>query len=61
MILQINDQNDLRKDRIKELHYLENIRTDLDINLLEVERYLDIRTECIAAAKRIIEHLMASP
>jgi len=59
--LQINNQNDLRKDRIKELHYLGNIKTDLNINMLEMERYLDVRTECIAAAKRIIEHFEGKP
>lgn len=59
--LQINNQNDLRKDRIKELHYLENIKTDLNINLLEMDRYLDIRTEYIAAASRIIEHFEGKP
>ena len=59
--LQINNQNDLRKDRLKEIHYLENIKTDLNINLLEMERYLDIRTECIEAAKRILGHFEGEP
>jgi len=59
--LQINNQNDLRKERIKEIQYLENIKTDLNINLLEMSRYLDIRTENIAAAKRIIEHFEGKP
>ena len=54
--LQINNQNDLRKDRNKEIHYLKNIKTDLNINLLEMDKYLEIRTENIEAAKRIIEH-----
>lgn len=59
--LQINNQNDLRKERIKEIHYLENIKTDLEINLLEMDRYLDIRTESIAAANRVIEHFDGKP
>ncbi|MGA9575015.1 MAG: DUF6090 family protein [Lysobacterales bacterium] len=59
--LQINNQNDERKERIREIHYLENIKTDLDINLLEMDRYLDIRTESIAAANRIIEHFEGKP
>src|SRR5210317_248892 len=59
--LQINNQNDLRKDRIKEIHYLENIKTDLNINLVEMDRYLDVRTESIEAAKRIIEHFDGKP
>lgn len=59
--LQINNQNDLRKDRIKEIQYLENIKTDLNINLLEMDRYLDIRTENIEGAARIIEHFEGKP
>ena len=50
--LQINNQNDLRKDRVKEIHYLTNIKTDLEINLQEMDRYLEYRTESIAAANR---------
>ena len=59
--LQINNQNDLRKERLKEIHYLENIKIDLQINLLEMDRYLDIRTESIAASNRIIEHFDGKP
>jgi hypothetical protein len=59
--LQINNQNDLRKDRIKEVHYLGNIKTDLGINLQEMERYLEYRTESIAAANRVLEHFEGKP
>lgn len=59
--LQINNQNDLRKDRVREIHYLANIKTDLGINLTEMDRYLEIRTECIAAASRILEHFEGKP
>ena len=59
--LQINNQNDQRKDRAREVHYLENIKTDLEINLAEMDRYLEIRTECIAAANRIIGHFEGEP
>lgn len=59
--LQINDQNDLRKERVKEIHYLSNIRTDLNTNLAEMDRYLEVRTEYIAAAKRIIGHFEGKP
>lgn len=59
--LAINNQNDMRKDRAREIHYLENIKTDLDINLAEMDRYLEIRTECIAAANRILEHFDGKP
>jgi len=59
--LQINNQNDLRKERIREIHYLRNIQTDLNINLLEMDRYLEVRTESIAAAKRIIGNFEGEP
>ncbi len=59
--LQINNQNDLRKERIKEIHYLQNIKTDLQINLQEMDRYLDIRTQSIAGANRIIAHFEGEP
>lgn len=54
--LQINNQNDLRKTRIKEIHYLENIQTDLAINLVEIDKYLETRTQQIEAANTIIGH-----
>ena len=59
--LQINNQNDARKQRATEIHYLENIRTDLDINLAEMDKYLETRTECIAAANRILAHFEGKP
>jgi len=59
--LQINNQNDLRKERTKEVHYLQNIKTDLNINLLEIDRYLEVRTESIEAAKRILGHFEGEP
>ena len=59
--LAINNQNDLRKDRAREIHYLENIRTDFEINLVEMDKYLDIRNKGIKAANRIIEHFEGKP
>lgn len=59
--LQINNNNDLRKAREKELHYLQNIKTDLELNMLELNRYIMIRTNCIESATRIIEHFEGKP
>ncbi len=59
--LQINDANDTRKERLKEVHYLENIKTDLQFNIQEMDRYLAIRTGCIEAAQRIITHFEGEP
>ena len=55
--LQINNQNDLRKTRIKEIHYLKNIKTDLKINILELDGYVKTRTQSIEAANTIIAHI----
>lgn len=59
--LQINDADDARKERLKEVHYLENIKTDLRINIQEMDRYLAIRTGCIKAAQRIMAHFEGEP
>lgn len=59
--LQINNNNDLRKSREKELHYLQNIKTDLIMNMLELDKYIEIRTECIESASKIIDHFEGKP
>ena len=59
--LQINNQNDLRKTRDKEVHYLRNINTDLTINIQELDRYIETRNQCIEAANTIIEHIEGKP
>lgn len=59
--LQINNNNDLRKNREKEIHYLQNIKKDLKLNMLELDRYIEIRTGCIESANRIIEHFEGKP
>lgn len=59
--LQINNDNEQRKLRKKELHYLENIRFDLQINIAEMDRYVESRNGCIAAANRIIGYFEGTP
>jgi hypothetical protein len=59
--LQINNNNDIRKQRMKELHYLENIVTDLRSNITEMDKYLQIRSNCIEAASRILEYFEGKP
>jgi hypothetical protein len=59
--LQINNTNDLRKLRVKEVHYLKNIKSDLQINILELDRYIETRTQCIQAANNILEHFEGKP
>lgn len=59
--LQINNYNDARKDRARELGYLVNIRADLAANIAEMDRYLATRDEGIAAAQRVIAHFDGEP
>ncbi|MFT6873482.1 MAG: hypothetical protein ACJAVN_002502 [Roseivirga sp.] len=59
--LQINNMNDSRKDRNKEVDYLKNVITDLNINITELGSYIDERTACINAAGRILEFYEGKP
>jgi len=55
--LQINNQNDMKKIRVKEVHYLNNIKTDLKLNIQELDDYIKTRTQGIEAANIILEHI----
>ncbi len=59
--LSINNWNDIRKARIKETHYLKNIKIDLKINVFELDNYIKIRKEGIESANTIIEHIEGEP
>ncbi|MBE9548996.1 MAG: hypothetical protein IMF09_06255 [Proteobacteria bacterium] len=59
--LQINNQNDLRKERNKEVHYLSNIKNDLKINIVEMNKFIDARSNSIQAATRVLEHFEGKP
>ena len=59
--LQINNNNELRKLRVKELHYLENIKTDLQLNLNQIDRYIETRTKRIESANIILEYFEGKP
>lgn len=52
--LQINNGNDLRKARAREVRYLENIKTDLLANEEKVKDFIAVRTGCIEATERVI-------
>lgn len=54
--LQINNNNDLRKERNKELQYLQNIKSDLITNIAEMRSYIETRKDLIDSAKFILEH-----
>ena len=59
--LQINNWNDARKDRARELGYLRNIREDVSANIKEMDDYLATREQGIAAAQRILAHFDGKP
>lgn len=59
--LQINNWNDARKDRTRELGYLRNIREDVGANIREMDAYLATRQEGIEAAQRILAHYDGKP
>lgn len=53
--LQINNNNDARKSRVKELHYLENINADLVGNIVELNTFIEARTGLMNSAQHILE------
>lgn len=59
--LQLNTMNDRKKARTKEVHYLNNVITDLNINITELDNYIGTRTKSLAAAYRILEHFEGKP
>lgn len=59
--LQINNWAGQAKERAVEVHYLENIKTDLILNIEEIERYITSRTEAIESANIILEHFEGKP
>ena len=54
--LQINNWNEDLKTRNKELTYLENIKTDLLLNVEELQEFLKARDSCIVSCNRIIDY-----
>ena len=54
--LQINNSNESRKLRKQELHYLENLKTDLKLNIAELNKYIKVRNSRIESANKILEY-----
>lgn len=59
--LQISNMNDAKKDRARELHYLANIKADMIANIVELEKYIAIRSENISLARGILEYAEGKP
>ena len=59
--LQINNSNEARKLRDQELHYLNNLKTDLNLNIAELDNYIAIRKSRIESANKVLEHFEGKP
>ena len=59
--LQINNANEERKIRKQELHYLENLKTDLKLNITELEEYIAVRNTRIESANKVLEYFEGKP
>ena len=53
--LAINNNNEDRKTRIKELNYLTGIKSDLHLNLTELKNYITIRETSVNSAKTVLD------
>lgn len=54
--LQINNWNEDKKTRKKELVYLENIKTDLLLNIDELNRFIEARKSCVASCQATLRY-----
>ena len=54
--LQINNWNENLKTKNKELTYLESIKTDLLLNVEELNNFLELRDSCVVSCNRILDY-----
>ena len=59
--LQVNNWNEGRRQRARELHYLANIRNDLTLNIAEIDRYIETRNSRTASAEAVLEYFEGKP
>lgn len=59
--LQIDNWNEERKQRETEIHYLNNLKTDLQLNIAELDDYIAYRSSEVEAATRVLEHFEGKP
>ena len=59
--LQINNNNEANKTRAKELHYLKNIKTDLLLNIANINTFIDTRKSQIQSANTVLEYYEGKP
>ena len=59
--LQINNNNEIKKNRGKEIAYLQNIKDDLVINDKKIDALLEKRKKKTAIAHKLIGHIEGEP
>lgn len=59
--LQVNNWNEQRKQRTNELHYLVNLKTDLNLNIAEIDNYITTRSSQIVSAKEVLNYFEGKP
>ncbi|MDO1500085.1 DUF6090 family protein [Winogradskyella maritima] len=59
--LQINNNNELNKQRAKEVQFLKNLKADLVFEESELERYIGIRESIVNSAQTALEHFNGKP
>ena len=59
--LQINNSNELRKKRITEETYLSNIQRDLEINIQQLDHYIERRKSQVQSANDLLSHFEGKP
>ncbi|MCA0154513.1 DUF6090 family protein [Winogradskyella vincentii] len=59
--LQINNNNELNKQRAKEVQFLKNLKSDLIFEESELERYIGIRESILNSAQIALEHFNGKP
>ena len=61
MALQINNWNEARKIRNQELKHLVDLKTDFELNIAEINQYLDTRKSRIESANKVLEYYEGKP
>jgi len=59
--LQINNNNEVNKARSKELHYLNNIKTDLLLNIANINSFIEARESQINSSNTVLEYYEGKP
>ena len=59
--LQINNSNELKKQRTKEVQFLKNLRSDLIFEASELDRFTKIRQSIVNSAQTALEHFNGKP